>query len=144
MKKAIKKEEKELTMRLVQGKKPPKKQLLQLAEIFAGNMSDIARACGKSRQCVKQWKDKDPAFKEAIDAGNVRFVDLALTGLKYHLINKSEKSIHYTLDRLARDKGFGRLIKIQDKSKFEDQFEELSTEDLIELLNKTDNKIKNG
>lgn len=131
-------------MKLIQGRKPTKKQLLVLVDLYAGNMSEIGRVCGVSRQAVRKWRNADPKLKEAIDAGNVVLVDLAVVGLKHHLKKKSEKIIMFTLDRLGRDKGFGRLIQIQDKSKFEDQFEDKTDAELLELLEKTNQKLKDG
>lgn len=129
---------------LKKGKKPPKKVLIELAEHFAGVVTDVAESCGVTRQTVYNWMEKDPAFKEKMDDQNTVLVDLAIKGLRYNLEQNSERSVHYTLDRLARDKGFGRLIKIQDKSKFEDQFDDLSDEELEELLIKTTKRIANG
>lgn len=126
------------------GRKPPKRILLELAKKYAGVVTDVAEHCGVSRQSVYKWLEKDPEFKEAMDAQNQVLVELALKGLRYNLEQNSEKSVHYTLDRLARDKGFGKLIKIQDQSKFEDQFDEMSTDELEELLIKTTNRIANG
>ena len=115
--------------------------LIQLAKDHAWSVTDVAKACSVSRQSVHNWINKDPEFKEAMDNGNDILVDLAVSGLKHHLEQKSEKTIHYTLDRLARDKGFGKLIKIQDQSKFEDQFDEMSDSELEELAIKTANRI---
>lgn len=124
--------------------KPSKKILIELAEKYAGVVTDVATHCGVARQTVYRWMEKDPAFKEKMDDGNAVLVDLAIKGLKYNLENNSERSVHYTLDRLARNKGFGQLIKVQDKSKFEDQFEEMSDEELEQHLIRTTERIKNG
>ena len=126
------------------GRKPSKRKLLELAETYAGCVTDVAKACEVSRQSVHNWINKDPAFKTAMENGNDVLVDLSMAGLRHHLEAKSERSIHYTLDRLARDKGFGQLVKVQDKSKFEDQFDDLSDDELEDLLIKTSKRIENG
>ena len=124
--------------------KPAKKILIQLAEKYAGVVTDVAEHCKVSRMTVYRWMEKDPAFKAKMDEGNVILVEKAIKGLVHLLDNNSERSVHYTLDRLARDKGFGQLIKIQDKSKFEDQFDDMSDDELEDLLIKTSERIKNG
>lgn len=129
---------------IIKGKKPSKKMLVELAEHYAGVVTDIADACGVVRMTVYRWMEKDPDFKAQMDDQNTVLVNLAIKGLRYNLEHNSERSVHYTLDRLARDKGFGRLIKIQDKSKFEDQFDELSDAELEELAIRTAKRIGNG
>jgi hypothetical protein len=129
---------------IIKGKKPSKKLLIELAVHYAGVVTDIADACGVARMTVYRWMDKDPDFKAQMDDQNTVLVNLAIKGLRYNLENNSERSVHYTLDRLARDKGFGSIIKIQDKSKFEDQFEEMSDSELEDLLIRTTKRIKNG
>lgn len=126
------------------GKKPSKSLLIELAIHYAGVVTDIAESCGVSRMTVYRWMDKDPQFKEQMDNQNTVLVNLALKGLRHGLENNSEKLITYTLDRLARDKGFGNMIKIQDASKFEDQFAELSDKELEELAIRTAKRIENG
>jgi hypothetical protein len=126
------------------GRKPSKAKLLELANTYAGCVTDVAKACDVSRTSVHNWINKDPAFKEAMDDGNDILVDLAIGGLRYNLEQNNERSVHYTLDRLARDKGFGTMIKIQDKSKFEDQFDDMSDSELEDLLIRTTKRIKNG
>tara|TARA_R110000851_G_scaffold108617_1_gene230045 strand:- start:28985 stop:29395 length:411 start_codon:yes stop_codon:yes gene_type:complete len=125
-------------------KKPTKKMLLNLALNHAGCVTDVALACHVERQTVYAWMSKDPQFKQAMNDGNDVLVDLAIKGLKHNLEQNNERSVHYTLDRLARDKGFGQLIKIQDKSKFEDQFDDFSDDELEALMIKTAERIKNG
>ena len=124
--------------------KPTKKKLIELAFTYCGVMTDIAKACGVTRQTVNNWKNKDPMFKQALENGNDHLVDLAISGLKHLLEKNSERSVHYTLDRLARDKGFGQLIQIKDVKKFEDQFEDMSDKELLEYADKAHQKLING
>lgn len=125
-------------------KKPTKVKLIELAYTYAGVIKDIATACDVDRKTVTRWKNKDPLFKQALEDGNDRLVDLALSGLKHLLEAKAERSVHYTLDRLARDKGFGQLIRIKDDKKFEDQFEGMSDKELLEYADKAHQKLING
>ena len=125
-------------------RKPSKNILIELAEKYAGVVTDVAKHCGVVRKTVYNWMDKDPEFKEKMHDGNAVLVELAIKGLRYNLENNSERSVHYTLDRLARDKGFGQLVKIQDKSKFEDQFDELSDAELEKLAIRTAKRIGDG
>lgn len=125
-------------------RKPSKKKLIELAETYAGVQKDIAEACGVVRQTVAQWQLKDPDFNKAMKNGNETLINLAVRGLRVHLVKESEKSIHFTLDRLARDKGFGKFVQIQDKSKFEEQLKEKTEAELAELYKEQLKKIEDG
>ena len=122
-------------------KKPTSAKLVELAYEYAGVINDIAVACRVDRRTVTRWKNKDEKFREALKQGNDRLVDMALRGLKYHLKKKSEKSIHYTLDRLARDKGFGLLIQNKVTNYVEDKLKDLSDDELIEAAKEQKLKI---
>jgi hypothetical protein len=123
-------------------KKPTKKKLLELAETYAGCVQDIATACNVARQTVSKWKNEDPDFKSACENGNDVLVDLALKGLRDLLSKGSERSVHYTLDRLARDKGFGMLLQIKDKSKLDEQLDEMTDEQILEALAESRSRIE--
>lgn len=125
-------------------KKPTLKKLLELAVTYAGCVSDIAKACGVARQTVHDWQQKHPEFKEAIANGNDVLVDLALTGLKHLLEQKSERTVHYTLDRLARNKGFGMMLQVSDKSKLDEQLDGMSDEDILKEMERSRERIKKG
>ena len=121
--------------------KPSIEKLVETAEIYAGVVTDVAKALGKTRQTVYTWMEEEPEFKEAMNYDNDLLVDLSMQGLRYHLEQKSEKSIHYTLDRLARNKGFGLHVKHQDKNKVDEQLAEMSNEELIEHMAMVNRKI---
>ena len=125
-------------------KKPSQAMLITLAKEYAGVITDMAKAYGCSRQAMAKWCKGNEKIKDAMEEGRDVLVDLAKAGLKHHLENKSEKSIHYTLDRLARHEGFGQHISTTDKSKFEDQLDELSDQELMDMMNRNDRRIKEG
>lgn len=112
-------------------KKPSKKVLLALVEETGGVVLDMAKSCGVARSVVYYWINKDADLKQAIEDSRDILVDLARAGLKKKLEDGSEKSIHYVLSTLGRRQGFGNLITIQDKSKLEDQMDEMSDEDIL-------------
>ncbi len=122
-------------------KKPSKAKLLELARTYAGCRQDVANACGVTRQTVHNWMGAVPEFKEAMDDGNNVLVDLALTGLKHLLEQKSERSVHYTLDRLARDKGFGMMLQVRDKSKVDEQLDEMSDEEIMAEMERSRSRV---
>lgn len=122
-------------------KKPSSKKLVELAKIYAGCMQDIADACGVSRQTVWNWKTSDPKFREALAEGNDHLVDLAKSGLRHHLEQKSEKSIHYTLDRLGRKEGFGLMLQVTDKSKLDEQLDEMTDDEIIKEMERSRDRI---
>lgn len=125
-------------------KKPTLKKLIELAGVYAGCVGDIAKACKVTRQTVHAWQQEHAEFKEAIANGNDVLVDLALAGLKYQLEQKSERSVHYTLDRLARNKGFGMMLQVTDKSKLDEQLDSMSEADIIAEMERSRERIKKG
>jgi DNA invertase Pin-like site-specific DNA recombinase len=134
----------EIKNKTTMAKKPTLKKLIELAGTYAGCVQDIARACDVTRQTVHEWQQKHPEFKEAIANGNDVLVDLALTGLKHLLEQKSERSVHYTLDRLARNKGFGMMLQVTDKSKLDEQLETMTDADIVAEMERSLKRIKNG
>jgi hypothetical protein len=125
-------------------KKPTLKKLIELAEIYAGCVNDIATACNVTRQTIHGWQQKHPEFKEAIASGNDALVDLAKAGLRYHLEQKSEKTIHYTLDRLGRKEGFGMMLQVTDKSKLDEQLDGMTEAEILAEMEKSMLRIKKG
>lgn len=125
-------------------RKPTKKMLIVLAFKYAGVQKDVAEACGVVRQTVAQWQLKDLKFDDAMKKGNDVLVDLSISGLLHHLKEKSEKSIHFTLDRLAREKGFGKMIQVTDRSKFEEQLAVMTEEEMKEKFEKEMKRIQEG
>lgn len=125
-------------------KKPTLKKLLELAETYAGCVGDIAEACKVNRNSVTNWKNAHPEFKQACENGNDILVDLALKGLRNLLEKNSEKATLYTLDRLARDKGFGMLLQVRDKSKLDDQLEEMTDEEIVAKMEQSRKRIKDS
>ena len=121
--------------------KPTIEKLVETAEIYAGVVTDVAKALGKTRQTVYTWMKEEPEFKEAMNYDNDLLVDLSMQGLRYHLEQKSEKSIHYTLDRLARNKGFGLHVKTTNKNKVDEQLAEMTDQELMDHMAEVNEKI---
>lgn len=118
-------------------RKPSSKKLVELARIYAGVREDIATACGVTRQSIHNWMQKDEAFRNAMndpEVTNDLLVDLAVKGLKHHLEKNSERSIHFTLDRLARDRGFGQFITTKNIDSLESKLKDKTDEELKEMI----------
>lgn len=124
------------------GKKPSLKVFKTAVEKYAGVKTEIGLAFGVSRQTVHNWCTTDPEFKAEIDKGNDTLLDLAKKSLKYLLEHNSERATLYTLDRLGRKDGFGQLIQIQDKSKLDEQLDEMSDDQILEELENSRRRIK--
>lgn len=125
-------------------RKPSSKKLVELARHYAGVRKDIAKACGTTRQSIHNWMQKDEAFRNAMndpELTNDLLVDLAVKGLKHHLKKKSERSIHYTLDRLARDRGFGQYITTKTIDSVESKLKDKTDEELLEYARQKTLKI---
>lgn len=125
-------------------RRPALKTLLELSKKYAGCKTDMAAALGCTRQALYNWEEVYPDFKKANESHNDVLVDLAIEGLKYHLEKKSEKTIQYTLDRLAKNRGFGHLIQITDKSKIDDQLDQMTDDEIISEIEKSRKRIKGG
>lgn len=125
-------------------KKPSKKKLIEMAKVYAGVIVDMAESYGCCRQAMSKWCKDDPQIQEAMKEGCDVLVDLAKSGLKYHLEKKSEKSIHYTLDRLARNQGFGQHLTVKDKSKFDASLDDLTDEELLQMEKRNSERINAG
>lgn len=122
-------------------KKPSLKKLIELAETYAGCINDIAAACKTTRQSVYNWKIEHKEFADALAKGNDFMVDLARQGLRHHLEKQSEKSIHYTLDRLGRNQGFGMFLQVTDKSKIDDQLDGMTDEEIMAEMERSRKRI---
>jgi len=129
---------------MASNKKPSTKKLLEAVEHYSGCTMDIARACGVSRGTIYNWRQKDKEFDEAMKKGNDILLDLAKEGLKHLLVNKSEKAILYTLDRLGRKDGYGMMVQVQDKSKLDEQLSNMSDADIMAEMERNLNRIKKG
>lgn len=125
-------------------RKPSSKKLVELAKEFCGVKTDIAAACGVTRQSVHNWMQKDESFRKAMndpEMTNDLLVDMAVKGLKHHLENNSERSIHYTLDRLARGRGFGQFITTKTIDSVENKLKDMTEEELMEYWKNKRKKI---
>lgn len=122
-------------------RKPSKKKLKQLIETYGGIKTDIAKACNVSRQSVHNWINSDEDLKQMVENMKDELVDLAKKGLKHHLEQQSEKTIHWTLERLARQDGFGKVVQVKDTTNFQDALNEMTDEELMNLLTKTNEKL---
>lgn len=76
-------------------------------ENHKGIVGDACALAGISRQTYKNWKDKDPAFKEICEESRNRQKDNAEQKL-LELINKGNvKAIIFYLKTRCRDRGYG-------------------------------------
>jgi transposase len=122
-------------------KKPTLKKFKEAVEQYGGCISDIAKAMKVSRGTVHNWINGDPEFKNEIEKGNDVLLDLAKSALKSLLENKSERAVLYTLDRLGRKEGFGQFIQIQDKSKLDEQLDEMSNDEILAEMERSRQRI---
>lgn len=122
-------------------RKPSKKKLEEAIVKHDGIIVDIAKAFSVHRRTVYNWINADESLKQLVEDGKNELVDLAKKGLRYHLEKNSEKSIHFVLERLGRKDGFGKMIQVKETSKFEEAMEEMSDEELTDLLKKTNEKL---
>lgn len=122
-------------------RKPSKKKLIEAIVKYDGIIVDIAKTFKVHRRTVYNWINADEDLKQLVEDGKNELVDLAKKGLRFHLEKNSEKSIHFVLERLGRKDGFGKMIQVKETSKFQDALEEMSDEELNDLLSSTNRKL---
>lgn len=121
--------------------KPSLEEFEKACYKFAGIKTDIGKSFGVTRQTIHNWSKEDVDFENALKQGNVRLVDLAVKGLADKLEEGSERSILYTLDRLAREKGFGKVVTTVDKSKLHDQFDDMTEDEILKEMEDSRKRI---
>lgn len=77
-----------------------------------GVISVAAQKLGVHRQRVYEWIEADPKLKAIITEVREEVLDLAEGKLLEHIRDGSEKSIHFYLDRIGRDRGYGSKVGV--------------------------------
>lgn len=123
-------------------KKPSKSKLMEIAVDCCGIITDMARSAHASRRQMYRWTQGDPEIQQAIQDGRDTLVDLAKSGLKRNIQAGKEKSIIYVLGTLGRKEGFGNVIEVKDRSRLEDNIDELSDEQVLEMMSERTRRLK--
>ena len=125
-------------------KKPSKKLLLEIAEKSCGVVTYAGEMAKVSRNTFHKWMNASPWLKEAMTEARDNLVDLAEQGLIKNVKDGDPKSCIYITSTLGKRRGYTQLIETRDRTKFDDALEDMSEEDLLELMDKTSKRISNG
>lgn len=125
-------------------KKPSNALILKRIDEHGGIIKTIAESFGVSRQAMYNWINKNPKLKEAHLNSREIFIDTAEEGLFELVKAKNERAVVYALSTLGKRRGYTQLIETRDRTKFDDALQDMSEEDLLELLEKTTKRISDG
>ncbi len=123
-------------------KKPSKQKLIEIAVECCGIITDMARCAKASRRQMYRWTNGDPEIQQAIQDGRDQLVDLAKSALKKNIEAGREKSVIYVLGTLGRKEGFGNFIEVKDRSRLEDNIDELTDDQIVEMMADRTRRLK--
>lgn len=124
------------------GKRPSKKRLLEVAEKSCGVVTYAGEMCKVDRKSIQRWMSQFEWFKEAMIEGKDNLVDLAEMSLIKNVKKDDVKASIYVTSTLGKRRGYTQLTEIRDRSKLKDAMEDLTDEELVELLDRNDRRIK--
>ena len=79
------------------------------------SVTDTCAAVGISRQTFYVWKDSSPEFLAAFEQNRKRLVELAERNLFRFLEEGDKDMTKFALEKLAKNKGYGKEVVIQTK-----------------------------
>lgn len=124
-------------------RRPTKKHLLETIADKYGIIKDIAEAYEVTRGTIYQWLEKYPECKEAVTKGKDRVIDLAESKLIENIGLGKEKSIIFALETIGKRRGYTQLIETRDRGKLEDQFDDLTDDELEAMLKDRTDRLTN-
>ena len=122
-------------------KKPGKKKLLEVAEACCGVVTYGAQMCKVDRNTFHRWILKHDWLKEAMTEARDNLVDMAEIGLIKAIEKHDVKASIYVTSTLGRKRGYTQMIETRDRSKLKDAMEDLSDQELIDLLEDNNRRI---
>ena len=122
--------------------RPSKKILLKVIEKSCGVVTYAGKMCKVDRRTFHRWMVASPWIKEAMEEARDNLVDLAEETLIKAIKKKDVKASIYVTSTLGKRRGYTQLTEIRDRSKLKDAMEDLTDEELVELLDRNDRRIK--
>lgn len=123
-------------------KKPSKKRLLEIAEDSCGVVLYAARKANVDRRTFHRWINRYEWLKIAMVEARDLLVDEAEMVLVDAMKEKKDvKAAVYITSTLGRKRGYTQMIETRDRSKLKDAMEDLSNEELIEMLERNGKRI---
>lgn len=110
-----------------------------------GIITNTARRLKVSRQALHEWINEDEELKNAVKhARENDLKDLIEDALVKNIKKGKEASIIFASKTQLRNRGYQERIEVTDKSKLDDQIQQASESDLMEMMAKLQKKIKDA
>jgi hypothetical protein len=110
-----------------------------------GIITNTARRLKVSRQALHEWINEDEELKNAVKhARENDLKDLIEDALVKNIKKGKEASIIFASKTQLRNRGYQERIEVTDKSKLDDQIQQASESDLMEMMAKLQKKINDA
>lgn len=110
-----------------------------------GIITNTARRLKVSRQSLHEWINEDEELKNAVKhARENDLKDLIEDALVKNIKKGKEASIIFASKTQLRNRGYQERIEVTDKSKLDDQIQQASENDLMEMMAKLQKKINDA
>ena len=110
-----------------------------------GIITNTARRLKVSRSSLHDWINEDEELKNAVKhARENDLKDLIEDALVKNIKKGKEASIIFASKTQLRNRGYQERIEVTDKSKLDDQIQQASESDLMEMMAKLQKKINDA
>lgn len=110
-----------------------------------GIITNTARRLKIARQTLHDWINEDEELKNAVKhARENDLKDLIEDALVKNIKKGKEASIIFASKTQLRNRGYQERIEVTDKSKLDDQIQQASESDLMEMMAKLQKKINDA
>ena len=110
-----------------------------------GIITNTARRLKVSRQALHEWINEDEELKNAVKhARENDLKDLIEDALVKNIKRGKEASIIFASKTQLRNRGYQERIEVTDKSKLDDQIQQASEQDLLDMMAKLQKKINDA
>ena len=110
-----------------------------------GIITNTARRLKIARQTLHDWINEDEELKNAVKhARENDLKDLIEDALVKNIKKGKEASIIFASKTQLRNRGYQERIEVTDKSKLDDQIQQASEQDLLDMMAKLQKKINDA
>lgn len=110
-----------------------------------GIITNTARRLKIARQTLHDWINEDEELKNAVKhARENDLKDLIEDALVKNIKKGKEASIIFASKTQLRNRGYQERIEVTDKSKLDDQIQQASEQDLLDMMAKLQKRINDA
>ena len=95
--------------------KPHNDVIIEALKRSGGIITEASERLKVARKTLYEWMEKEPELKEYQQFEKENLIEIARKGLKDKLLEGSEKSLHFVLERLDKKSGFSNRVEITGK-----------------------------